>query len=44
MIKKKIEVSTPVNNSPNESSVSPIPKSGAAFPNIVIVIMEWQML
>ncbi len=40
MIKKKIEVSTPVNKSPNESSESPIPKIGAAFPKIVIVMME----
>ena len=44
-MKKNIEAaSIPKNNKLIESSLSPIPKSGAAFPNTVIVIIEWQML
>lgn len=44
MVKKTSAAKTPKTNRLMDSSVFPIPNKGAAFPNTVIVMMEWQML
>ena len=44
MVKKTSAAKTPKPNRLMDSSVFPIPNKGAAFPNTVIVMMEWQML